>query len=295
MTIDIKKEEIMLKEKYTKKPFVGYFTPSGDLLDFNILLYGNNHEDPLNPISFAFLKYVSYIINNTNIYDIKDQNLLFNTYYPDIKEYVKRGFDPNEITNDKSMESFLIELDKDIDRLNRIKMCHEYYLFEYKLLLFFKNAYKKNDFFKSIDRKIIVESPQDFKKKYGNQKYEYYLKKSLLFNLKDICIQYLGYDSLERFDINNELIKISNKYNDDDFLTTPRIITSSNSKIYERYYNYILLNWIVRKVPKYTYNEEKGIYEKVFFIESEREQEYKNELGSIKRFVPLNERYKYFI
>ena len=295
MTIDFKDEEIIAKERFSKLPYVGYFTPMGELLDFNLLLGGHNHEDPINPLSFDYLDFVSYIIQDTNVYDLGSEELINNTKYNGIKECVRRGYDENNIYNTETYEEFLEKLNKRYDKLDRIKGCDDYHMFEYKLLKFFINAYKNNDFFRTIDRKIFVQNPNIVKKNLQGKSYEYHLKKELLYNLKDICIQYLGYDSLERFTASSNLIEVPKiGYDKSEYVITPRVITTSVSNIYDRFYNYILMNWTIRKVPRYRYNENTLCYEIMYNIESEHEQELKNELGSIKRFVPLNQRYKYF-
>lgn len=188
----------------------------------------------------------------------------------------------------------------------------DYTAFEYKLLLFFKNAYKDKKFFDSIQRKISIENPDIVKKRL---KYEYkncnfsdmrldstyrdYLKKELLSHLKDICVQYLGYDSLERFKPNGAELKIPYWYEDYDFDFSdfPRIITSSYPNVNERYYNYLIMGWAVHKLPRYYYNEQTGLYEKNDFnilYQSESEQKLELEINSIKKLVPLKERKKYF-
>ena len=40
-----------------------------------------------------------------------------------------------------------------------------------------------------------------------------------------------------------------------DFKENPRVITSSYPNINERYYNYLLMDWAVHKIPRYYFNE----------------------------------------
>lgn len=125
------------------------------------------------------------------------------------------------------------------------------------------------------------------------------MKEELLSYFKDICVQYLGYDSLERFKTNGDNLNIPSfgEYYNFDFLANPRIITSSYPNINERYYNYLLMDWVVHRLPRYNYNEETGLYEKSAFsmiYQSETEQKLEQEIQSIKKNVPIKERKKYF-
>lgn len=129
--------------------------------------------------------------------------------------------------------------------------------------------------------------------------YRDYLKEDLLSHLKDICVQYLGYDSLERFHPNGSEIEIPYRYDDYDFdfLANPRIITSSYPNVNERYYNYLIMDWTVHKIPRYYYNEQTGLYEKSVlssFYKSETEQKLEQEIKSIKKLVQLQDRKQYF-
>lgn len=123
------------------------------------------------------------------------------------------------------------------------------------------------------------------------------MKEELLSHLKDICVQYLGYDALERFSPDGSLIEVPDRYEDYDsyFLDTPRVITSSYPN--ERYYNYLIMNWDVHSVPRYYYNLQTGLYEKddfSMFYQSDAEQRLGEEIKSIRKLVPLDERKNYF-
>ena len=77
----------------------------------------------------------------------------------------------------------------------------------------------------------------------------------------------------------------------------PRIITTSYLNIYERFWNYLLMNWSIHQLPRYTYDEKTGIYTKqselMDFHVSDREMELKEELEKIKAKTSLDERYIY--
>lgn len=323
MSLEFKEEQITEYERLREKPFIGYFSPNGSLINYNILLGGNYHEAWQNPVSWTWLNFVSYIIPGTSIEELKkanwyDKDLLeesvTDNQYPGINECVKRGYELHYDFNFKTFDEFLKRLD---DKINNIEdswhtfgSIEDYKLFEYHLLLFFKNAYRDKKFFDSIQRKILIEDPSVVQKRLRyeyrnwnssdldlNTIYHNHLKRELLSYFKDICVQYLGYDSLERFKPNGEEIKIPYQYQDFDFLTNPRVITSSYPNINERYYNYLLMDWVVRRLPRYYYNEKTGLYEKStfsIFYQSEKEKKLVQKIQSIKKFVPLNERKKYF-
>lgn len=320
MTIEFKEEQITKKEERIRKPYIGYFSPNGKLIDYNVLLGGNYHDAWRNPVSLTFLSWVSYIINGTSIEDLKTwalfPNMVTNNQYPGIDEYVIRGYGTFYDFNYDDIDWFLKTLYSRINDIENNWHTYEniddYSLFEYKLLLFFRNAYKNKTFFDSIQRKISVENPdvvqERLKYKYRNcncsdrfleEIYQDHLKKELLSHLKDICVQYLGYDALERFKPNGAEIKIPYRYEDYDFdfLANPRIITSSHPNVNERYYNYLLMDWTVHRLPRYYYNEQTGLYEKSdfsTFYQSDKEQKLNQEIQSIKKIVPLKERKKYF-
>lgn len=306
MIIDFVQNQIIQYEKLNREAYVGYFSPNGKLIDFNTLIGENHHETWKNPVSKAFLTWVSYIVRGTCIKDLIDNQ------YPGLNESVIRGFSGgNYYFNYQSIDDFLQMLDKRIDEIKRFKKLDDYLKFEYDLLLFFKCAYRNKRFFDSIQRKIIVENPNVVKERLRNEYsncdlsekkleliYCDYLKKELLSYFKDICVQYLGYDSLERFKVDGTEIKLPFWYEkyDFNFLANPRIITSSYPNVNERYYIYLVMGWAVHRLPKYYYNEQTGLFGKSNFwmyYQSEKEKILEEEIQSIKRLVPLEERIDY--
>lgn len=319
MTIEFKEERITSREIEIREPYVGYFTPNGKLIDYNVLLGENCHDAWRNPVSWAFLSWVCYIIKGTSIEDLKEwvyPNLVANNQYPGINEYVIRGIGNTYDFNYDNIDCFLQTLYRRIeyieDTWHVLGKMEGWLAFEYELLLFFRNAYKDKKFFDTIQRKITIENPDTIKKilkyKYRNCNltdrklediYCDYLKRELLSYFKEICIQYLGYDALERFTPTGKLIEIpyrTHEY-DFDFLANPRVITSSYPNVNERYYNYLIMGWDVHKIPRYYYNEQTGLYEKSDFnicYQSEREQKLEQEIQSIRKIKPIKERKKYF-
>ena len=300
-------------ENFYKEAYIGYFSPEGNLINFNNLLGNSGHDEWSNPVSWTFLNLVSYIIQDTSISKIKEEyiklgmaDLIEYNEYPGLDEYVIRGYKVDYEFNYKSYDYFLKNLDEYWDYYSKIRYLEGYDKFKYDLLKFFKNAYNNKNFFENIQRKIIIENLEKIKEHLNlfNHFDDYALEslcrqeviKQLLSYAKDIYVQYLGYDSLERFNTDYKPIEIKNgeKY---DFSNIKRVITTASSNPIERYYNYLLMDWVVHKVPKYNFNEKTKKYEKSEFnlyYQSEKEEILENEIKSLKKCIPLEQRHKYF-
>lgn len=262
-------------------------------------------------VSTTFLRYVSYIIKGTSIKNINVENnnnltkkFIESVKYPGLDEYVIRGI---RFYLNENKEDFNVFL-KEIDEILKYKS-HDDRIFEFsdQILSFLKNAYINKTFFETIGRKIYATSENDFLLSNQNKSFEAqekayfeYLRLELMQHFKDIVVMYLGYDAIERFAPNGELIKIP--YHPKDYATyfekTPRIITTSYSNVNERFYNHLLMDWSVHKLPRYLWNEQTLKYEQEptyrDFYYNQKEKILKKEINSIKRLVPLKDRYKYF-
>ena len=307
MTIDFEKDKIENREKETKKAYVGYFSANGELIDYNVSLNNNHHDNSNNSLSLTFLAWVSFILKGTDVNKL-DKDLIKCNIYHGLNEIVKMGYDEDFDINYYDIDTFLDILYKEINYLKEIykyKKPSGYAEFEYKLMLFFEKAYKNRTFFETIGTKISIENPdivrKQLKNKYKdldywdlNDKYQESVKKQLLSYLKDICIEFLGYDSIERFNKNGKPIIIDDNYN---ILDNPRVITSSYNNINDRFYNYLLMDWTINKANRYKYNENTNMYEidnSFNYFTSSKEEELKNEIESIKKYVKREDRYKYF-
>ncbi len=272
MTIDYEKHKriIIDEERIIKKPYVGFIAPNGNLLDFNNKNPNNIHDDWHNIVAYTFLKFVSFIIK-----DEKGRSPVF------------RGIDNSY----KSVEELIEALDKSISNKPHGDDMLE---FRRHILICLRNAYSGTDFFESLGTELLVTG-------YNSDldvSFQDYLKEKLMDHFKDIAIMYLGYDSLERFDIGGKILQIPDNL-ENDFDDTPRIITTSNFKIGERFFNYLLMDWKIYRVPRYFFNEETKMYEKESsvhsFYQQEQEDEYEKEVNAIKKYVPKKDRHKYFI
>lgn len=324
MTLEFKENEMSFIENNGSVPLMGYFAPNGEFINFSTLLDVPCHDgDDTIPPAYEFLDWVSYIIKGTDYKTFGNINNREYLKYPGMQEVVKRGYEYQYGYNTCSLDKFKEELDMELEKLREeiIKNSgkkDKYSLFDqwrYNLLLFFQNAYFKKPFFEAINRQIKVDNPNDIFKKFDNGSemcigsnyswgYGYYIKKMILKDhFKDICVQYLGYDSLERFSPNGKIIKPTRREclftnGPTKFQKTPRVITSSVSNPNERFYNYLLMNWNVHILPRYIFNEQTGIYEKepecLNFHYRDEERIFEEEIKSIKRLVPLEDRPKYF-
>ncbi len=291
MVVDFKQEEIQEEEKSSRIPFSGYISPKGELINFDVTLQGYHHQASTNPVSQMFIKYASYMRDKDN-----------KTIYRGCPYY-----------DDETFEEFYRRIQRDIDNLDdyiKRGFGDPYDYFEMELLNFFKNAYRDNNFFESIGRILKISDEEEMRailqrKKEYNHPMELemsladYFVYDLLRLMKDICIMYLGYDSLETKKPDGSSIEINQEGEYDlDFLETPRVITTSSDNIRDKYYNYLLMDWKIDKMPRYVYNQETGLYEpedpSVALSLMGNERMYEKEIQSIKRLVPRHERYQYF-
>lgn len=321
MTLDYKEHDMSLIEE--SSPLMGYFEPDGEFIDFSTLLDVPTHDgDATIPPVYEFLNWVSYIIKDTDYKTFGNTDDREYLKYPGIDEVVKRGYEYDYGYNSCNIEEFKKSLDIEVFRMENIirnnKINDKYNLFDkwrYNILLFFQKAYSKRPFFEAIARQIKVDNPDAYierqKKYYGDyffrdyqKEYGQHICKMIINdNFKDICVQYLGYDSLERFSPDGRLIKPPvREYiltdGPTNFQKTPRVITTSAPNPNERFYNYLLMNWDLHIIPRYIFNENKGVYEVqpkyMNYHLNTKEENYQKEIKSIKKLVRLENRYKYF-
>lgn len=159
----------------------------------------------------------------------------------------------------------------------------KFLLMKYDLLLFFRNCYLRGNFDQGFGQKVRFMNMAEFydkvfqymEQKSFNFQYDLYKTKELLGLLKQVFVCYMGYHSVERI---------------------PRTITTSETKIYETFWNYLLHEFNIVQLPRMIFDPNKKIYIErpinEFFI-PDSELRLKAELQSVKKLVPLDERYKY--
>lgn len=306
------KEIISDYEDRKKETYIGFITPNGDYISFNNLLGGRSfHGEAWNPVSYAFLSYASYILKNTDVNTAFEwaqgiengrmqKNLYEKNHYPGMKEIVLRGVRRFNDCNHTSIDDFLYTLEHQLENTYRFR---GYDMMVYDLLVFFKNAYANKTFFETIGTKLYADNQDYIHEKYNLDEKSYddaesfylnYLKKQVLSYQKDILVQYLGYDSIERFSSSVDVIN-----NDiDNFEDVPRIIMTSDPNPYERFYNYLLMDWQVQRLPRYYWHEDKKKYEvEDSFMQYHKSSTYEKleqELNAIKKCTSRLERKKYF-
>ena len=317
-------DEIKEHELRYKTPFLGYFSPNGEVYSFNDGKNIGTHYLPSHPVPETYLKYVSYVINNqfkTGSYGTFLKENKPNQYkeltHDDINELVFRGSDSYNSGIVTPFDDFYSGLLNETDELTE-KIKDQFYTmndkFKLELLKFFVNAYKDGNFIKSTGRKTRVDSPILLEKKILeennldrnmdifelNSLVEKTSNKQILTFFKDICVRFLGYDSIEKFDVNEKELTIPE--NDDDydtfFYSNPRVITTSHYDIFDRYYNYILMDWYIKKVPRQIYNENTGKFEEELpFVNThieQKEEAVREELLCLRKAYPPKERARFF-
>lgn len=278
--------------------FVGYLNPTGIPIDYSKPFgMGGHDKNPTTELfkHYFYIRYKEYnrdgliLYGETGKSDNNERNM-GKIYLERIKEQLK---------NLNNSFSWYQERNLEISKLH---------IMERDLLNFFKNCYENDTFNKGLGKHIRLmcsyqfserdfapiyaeclklypkkenETPEEYKYRtpfYYHEDFLYrdYLENQLLDLLKETLISYLGYHSVERI---------------------PRTITTSEFKIYETFYNYLLNDFNVFQIPKMIYDPDKKIYveqkQNQFFV-PDSEIKLKEEIQSIKKLVPRNERYKYY-
>jgi len=329
MTIEYKEDEILKKEKWMYgKPLIGYINPYGQILDYSMLIGPYGHDNWRNAATPVFLSFISYVVKNYEVskflkseYDFV-KVLYEKNKYEGFDDVVKRGLQYDYSENHDTYDEFLQRLN---DRVNKeeeklkstieyggsLRSWDVYRILRYDLVKLFEKLYSNRDFFDSLGRVIYAENSLEVLNKYSmsntndmrqrDQFYHNYLIVQLMSYMKDICVQYLGYDSIERAWRIGDLNRVNNIYyasNGYTFSNNPRIIVTSEKNINERFYNWLLMDWTIQKIPKKIWDEKnkKFIDENYIFdyVHSEKEEILGKEIGSIKRLVKKEDRYKYF-
>ena len=157
MTLEFKGYDIFFYESETCNPLMGYFEPNGEFINLSKLLDVPCHDgDETIPPVYEFLKWVSYLIRETDYRTFGNNNNRDYLKYPGINEVVKRGYEYKYGYNTCSLDEFKEQLNIELEKLKNsiIENSHQkdrYYLFDkwrYNLLLFFQKAYSKNHFLK---------------------------------------------------------------------------------------------------------------------------------------------------
>lgn len=262
---------------FTYPNFVGYLNPKGEPISFSDKLgYTGHGEAP--SIQEKFRVFYILKIENYKYISILEKHIMSDEYQHSQKErYLKLLKEANS------------SLKEDIERFKkRSSCCFIREQMELDIYNFLINCYSAHTFFDGIGNvetcmceykyweqeykhnKLYDASHWDFK-----MDYSIYKDKILADIFKQVMIQYVGYHSVERI---------------------PRTITTSNPKIYETFWNYLLHDFNIVQLPRMIFDPNKKMYIErpvnEFFI-PDSELRLKAALQSVKKLVPLDERYKY--
>ncbi len=250
--------------------FIGFLDPSGRPIDYSCPFGIGGHD--INPVTELFLDI--FYVNEIDINMDKEQLILRN----------KRD---EEYITDASRD-YILECISRVNSEIRFESRFGEYpitLLKKNLLTFFNNCYKNKYFTKGFGKDVNLLDKESYNilylKNQSNERtldiyYDDYKYRQMLYYLNDIYVQYLGYHRVERL---------------------PKTITTSEFKIYETFYNYFLNDFNVVRIPKMIYSDDEKMYKEYRlneFLVPESELILKDEIESIKKMVPLNERYKYY-
>lgn len=310
MSIDYFEEQIKKKETHIRGPFIGYINPHGQVIDYSILLGVPGHDNWRNPVTPYFLNFVSYVVLGDSLEFFKtnaNKGGIYKEIYEDNKydgfdDFVLRG--PTTFCmNLLNYDSFINDLNDTIKNVKKFRHCNEWDCLKYDLMNFFEKCYSKKDFFYSFGRVIkihnretVFEIYKNFLKNWDDREkesfYYNYRVVTLMSYFKDIVVQYLGYDSIERALPNYDLNIINNLYRESGGYTfSPKsIILTSCANPNERFYNWLLMGWDIQRIPRMIWNEqEKRFVEEnpiISYHQTEKEIFLGQEIELIKRNVP---------
>lgn len=269
-----------------------------------------------------FLYFISFVINGFDpeelIFPWDEDSPLYEKNKTDGYDYViKRGYSYYEYCNHCSYAEFLEELNSfyesrqgfiknHLNLRQEVGGKHVYQILLNDLMTFFKNAYQYNDFFRTVGITPQVQSKEDYLKihhkefekkrklesnimrKYSdNDFYFKYQEAQLMSYFKDFMVRYMRYDSIER--------RLKLNPNEPKMF---KVITTSCPNPNERFYNWLLKDWIVQRVPRMYLNEQEKRFVSenpvIDYYQTDKEIILGEEIASIKRLVPIQNREEYF-
>lgn len=263
-------------ESFKYPNFMGYLNPSGVPIDFRDKFGYTSHGDT--SIQEAFRVYYILKIRNSKWTTALDEYIMSEQYQHSEKErYIN------------FLERMLKEAKERLEQQKRYAASFTLEQMRFDIYSFLINCYRANTFFEGVGKIETCMSEQEFweleyknKSLYNitdwnfNVEYSLYKDRILVDIFKNVMIQYLGYHSIER---------------------VPKTITTSAVNTYEVFYNYILNDFKIQKLPRMVYDITKKMYvpyDLNQFLIPDSELRLKEELQAIRKLVPLNERSKYY-
>lgn len=321
MTVQYYESEIDKIEYKKCVTFTGYINPRGQLIDYTTLIGQQTHYSTKNPASMLFLEFISYLMKGFEPERLKffwdeEGRIYKNNKTEGFKDVVKRGFSYFRNYNDCSYDDFLDKMNlyyeerkkyirRHIDSSCSFWDMHVYENLLNDIILFYKRAYQGKDFFGAVGMIPSVESYTDYvenhKEEISREKERYSWKLwnsdmdfyndyqiiQLMSYFKDIMVMYMGYDSIER------RLKLDPKKS-----SNFKVITTSCTNPNERFYNWLLMDWNVQRIPKMYWDEQEERFVEedpiINYYQTDKEKILGKEIASIRKEVPKQYRKDYF-
>lgn len=265
--------------------FIGFLNPKGEKIDYSDPLgSGHGSHNIITQTFQAWFYDKRYNLSECN-WSVENQIEQCKTIRSELKDIIKsKKLEKAKALQNKygfsSQNQLLLDL-------------YEFYYNCYKNDLFkigFNHEYKimnKTEFYNSAE---YFNIRQKYPKKSNENDWEYNLRIPSIYQFqymywkyqsdiyanlfKDIMIQYLGYHSIERI---------------------PRTITTSETRIYSTFYNYLKNGFTIVRIPKMIYDEQKNMYTKYNlsdFLMPDSELRLKAEIESHKKQQKKINKYK---
>lgn len=276
---------------FVNAKFIGYLNPHGVEINYRNPFGSGGHDN--NPTTDLFMEY--FITHE--IYSNKDSD-----FYQTPEDIVRKEKIDTEF-NREILKEKLEVIRSDLKRFTQ----NRWELLKYDLLSFFLNCYENESFVEGFGKDCSIMSRDDFEEKvysfvnaerkrlypkregedymrYWDRiplyydyywQYDLYRKQFKLDKFKDVMVQYIGYHYVARI---------------------PKTIYTSEFNIYETFYNYLLNDFTIIRLPKMIYDGKNKKYVEVKpneFLVSDSELRLKEEIDSIKKLVKTCDRWKY--
>lgn len=278
--------------------FVGYLNKQGEKINYRMPFGLGGHDN--NPTTDLFVKY--FYIRDKKIFESEVHVLGYDKLFTGL-EYEKYICENHRERLKTLLKS--IKVDNDWQRKCYNDYVNPYDRLDQDLIEFFYNCYQNDSFMNGFGKNYYIMNEEEFyhsiyyqnilkkyPKKEGEDDSRYnrripaiyqfdfmywdYKMKIILDFFKDTLVQYLGYHSIERI---------------------PKTITTSEIKVYSTFYNYILNDFTIVRIPKMNYDEDRKMY--VEYNQSDlllpdSELRLRDEIQAIKKLVPIKDRAKYY-
>lgn len=277
--------------------FVGFLNKLGEKIDYSMPFGLGGHDN--NPTTDLFVNY----------FYIRDKSVFENGVHVFGHDKPLTGLEYEKLICEdyrEELKNALENIRKDNDwQRKHSNSISPYDKLDQDLIEFFYNCYQNESFMNGFGKNYYIMNEEEFYhspyyqnilKKYPKNEgeddsrynwripamyqfdfmYWNYKMRIILNFFKDTLVQYLGYHSIERI---------------------PRTITTSEIKIYSTFYNYILNDFTIVRIPKMNYDEDRKMYveyNQSDFLLPDSELRLKDEIQAIKRLVPIKDRAKYY-